>query len=129
MINKVLNISCNLLNTVKKLKNRMTAWIQNYFKCTGWSPLWLHGWLGHGAICCCPALTEYRTPPLGWEKAKIHSKYSFYWGAWLASLEHVTPDLRVMSPSPTWDVEITYIKQQQQQKYESYWMHFNFTPL
>lgn len=29
MYNKVLNISCNFLNTVQKVKNRMDVWVQN----------------------------------------------------------------------------------------------------
>ena len=49
--NKVLNISCNLLNTVLQVKNRMTFWVQNFYKC---SPSWLWGWLGPAGHCHCP---------------------------------------------------------------------------
>ena len=40
--NKVWNISCNLLNSVK-VKNRITVWGQNGSKCIGCSPLWQSG--------------------------------------------------------------------------------------
>lgn len=44
--NKVLNISCNLLNFIPKVKNRIVIWVQNGFKFISFSPqklgeLWL----------------------------------------------------------------------------------------
>ena len=42
-------------------------------------------------------------------------------GAWLAqSVEHVTPDLRVMSSSPTLDVEPTLKKKKKGVQYPPY---------
>ena len=46
LFNKVLNISCDLLNTVLKVKSRMAVWEQNG---CGWIwgfPSWWHSWLG-----------------------------------------------------------------------------------
>ena len=45
---KVLNISGNLFNTVLKVKNRMTVWIQNGRKC----------------ICCypCDCMADWELP-------------------------------------------------------------------
>lgn len=46
-----LNISCNLWNTVLKVKKRMVVWVQNdcmYLDCP---PSWLCAWLG--AVTCC----------------------------------------------------------------------------
>ena len=36
--NKMLNVSCNLLNIVLKVKNRMVVWVQNDSKCIGCLP-------------------------------------------------------------------------------------------
>ena len=48
--NEMLNISCNLLNTVLEAKNRMDVWAQAGCKCTDRLPSW---WGGH-----CPVSPE-----------------------------------------------------------------------
>lgn len=53
--NKMLNISCNLWNTILKVINRMVVWPQNDCKCISCSPQWLSSWLGNVAPSCCPA--------------------------------------------------------------------------
>ena len=49
-------MSCNLLNTVLKVKDRMVIWVQNGWKCISSLPSWL---LGAAAHCCsCPESRE-----------------------------------------------------------------------
>ena len=43
IVHKVLTISCNLLNTVLKVKNRIVLWIQNGCKWVSSLPSWWHG--------------------------------------------------------------------------------------
>lgn len=31
----MLNVSCNLLNTVEKVRSRIVVWVQNGYKCIG----------------------------------------------------------------------------------------------
>lgn len=55
----MLPISCNLLNTVPKVKNRMVGRMgMERCKHTGCSPLWLCGGWGAAASCCFPASPE-----------------------------------------------------------------------
>ena len=58
--NKVLNISCNLLNTVLKVKNSGCMGT-DICQCTGCLPWWQRCWLGAEARCCCPTSREYHT--------------------------------------------------------------------
>ena len=58
----VLNISCNLLKTVLKVKNRMAVRAQDGCECIGCLPWWSPGWLGAGAPCLCPASQQRITP-------------------------------------------------------------------
>lgn len=56
--NKLLIISCNLLNTLLKEKNRMVIWVRNGFDCISCSPSWWCGWQGPAARCHRSALQE-----------------------------------------------------------------------
>ena len=56
-----LYISCDLLNTMLKVKIRMAVWVQNDYKYISCLPLWLHIWLGGVAHCHCLASQEYST--------------------------------------------------------------------
>ena len=70
----MLAISCNLLNTVLKVKNRMAAWVENGCKCIGCLSSGSPDWPGAAALC--PAWQHKRVS----EKIKIqNSKYNFYW--------------------------------------------------
>ena len=58
----MLNISCNLLNTVLTVKAEMVVWVQSRRKCISCLPSWLHVWLGAVTCCHCPASQEKIVP-------------------------------------------------------------------
>lgn len=71
-VNEVLNISCNLLNTVLKVTNRMIGSVSVVYPCE----LWLTGLTA--TVQHHERVSDHRS--LGWEKIKIQNlKYSFYW--------------------------------------------------
>ena len=63
--NKVLNISCNLLNTLLKVENRMLLWVQNGCQCISCLILWSHSW---------PVTLAQGHWPVSWENAGHISK-------------------------------------------------------
>lgn len=57
---KVLNISCNLLNTVLKVKNRMFVWVQTVVSVSAVDPVIVQMPGSCGSLCC-PAQCHERT--------------------------------------------------------------------
>lgn len=55
----------------------------------------------------CMADWDMGQPAADQHREDQNSKYHFYWDTWLAQSEHMTPDLGVVSSSPTWGVGIT----------------------
>ena len=73
----LLNILCNLLNTVLIVKNRMVIWVHSGFKCMGCFPSWSCGRFGRFD---CPVSSESiipHIPRLG--KKNQNSKYNYCW--------------------------------------------------
>ena len=78
-----IDIPCNWLNTLLKVKNRTAVWGQNRCQRVSCLLSWLCGWLGAAAHCCCPASQEsviLYCMSLVQEKIKIQSsECGFYW--------------------------------------------------
>ena len=55
--NKILDISCNILNAILKEKNRMLVWVQNGCKCVHFYSCY-HQLTPVMALCCHPQLLE-----------------------------------------------------------------------
>ena len=78
---KVLNASCNLLNTVLKVKNRVIVWVGNGCKYIGCLPSKSWCSLVAMVLLLLPSIVRgYCTILSAWEKIKIQNlKYIYYW--------------------------------------------------
>jgi len=72
-----LNISCNLLHIVLKVKNRLVAWVQNGYKCMDCLSLWLPGLLWAAVQCLLPSVVSIISQITSLGEGQ-NSKYSFY---------------------------------------------------
>lgn len=76
----MLNVSCDLLNTVGEVRNGMVVWVQNGYKCIGRLPLWSSGCLGAVAHCCCPTSQESIPAHIASDMIKIQNLESGFYG-------------------------------------------------